>query len=62
MNNKDLPAHPFEYGACTYTGLTKLEYAAIHIAAGLYANGDYAGVEDCAVTKAKALFDELEKG
>ena len=43
-------------------GITKLEYAAIHILAGLSASGDISTIHPrIAVQQAKALFAELEK-
>lgn len=43
-------------------GISKLEYAAIHILAGLSASGDISTVHSrIAVQQAKALFAELEK-
>ena len=41
-------------------GLTKLEYAAIHIHAGNLSRSHHATV-DTAISEASALFDELEK-
>ena len=74
MNNKDMPAMPtrgadgslftgndIKYLSQAAAGLTKLEYAAIHIAAGLVASGEFAGIESAAAHKAKALFEELER-
>jgi hypothetical protein len=72
MKNENLPAMPFEseanpqsravsYESTEYYGLSKLEYAAIHIASGIFASGVIDGAEVVAVSKAKALFKELEK-
>jgi hypothetical protein len=52
MNNKDMPAMPVKVAAegkankppKNFEGLTKLEYAAIHIAQGLLASGTYEGI------------------
>jgi len=38
--NLDMPAHP-RNDAVEHAGLTKLEYAAVHIAAGIAASGVY---------------------
>ena len=70
MKNRDMPAKPipskpiFDSRARSYddynTGLTKLEYAAIHILAGMEGGYRYNYV-DTAVMRANQLFDELEK-
>ena len=63
MKNKHSPAHPIrlEYKEWCY-GLTKLEYAAISIAAGLSAgNPGFKKVTPKAIAQAKELLNELEK-
>jgi len=71
--NSEQPAHPYaqDLGDNTRTthdhfGLTKREYAAIHIAAGLsaspdFCNNSFADVARTAVKQADALFVELNK-
>ena len=83
MRNSDMPAAPNETGsidttgALEFGGLTKREFAAIHIAAGSRANPTFMGVavetakgdasellriiSTDAVRQADALFDELER-
>lgn len=63
MNNKDLPAHSFMGAISAHKGLTKLEYAAIHICAQL-ASEEWLSHEEMASRSkdlAKTLFEELEK-
>lgn len=73
MNNSDSPAYPCENVSDISPGLTKLEYAAIQICAGMM-EPDAADFKDAsrennfarnsasfAVKQAKALFTELEK-
>jgi hypothetical protein len=65
MKNADRPINPIANGIHAATGLTKREYAAINIMAGLAACDDIGGkvemVASCAVTWADALLAELEK-
>jgi hypothetical protein len=72
MKNADRPINPIANGMTglgglnhAATGLTKREYAAINIMAGLAACDDIGGkvemVASCAVTWADALLAELEK-
>ena len=77
MNNQDMPANaagviqrpvprrgdPLGNYKVESNGLTKLEYAAIHIAAGLACRQGYErfGLATDAALTAKALFEELDK-
>ena len=64
MDNRNMAASPYEDHRRIATGLTKLEYAAIATMNGLISSGrvsDPVSVAEMAVTRANALFDELEK-
>ena len=72
MKNRDLPACPnkrgvswideyLQYQHVNAYGLSKLEYAAIHIFSAQVANGKYSFGYNEAIHKANNLFDELEK-
>ena len=72
MNNRDMPSSPISEEETDriidrveiFTGLTKLEYAAIAAMQGLLAKSKVEIHEICAiyaVAQANALFDELEK-
>lgn len=62
--NRDMPAHP-RNDAVERSGLTKLEYAAVHILAGMVARQlpvtpeTYAALASHAVRTADALYDML---
>lgn len=58
--NRDLPATGMMDESSYEAGLTKREYAAIHILAGMDSNYRYSYAKE-AVMAADLLFDELEK-
>lgn len=64
MKNENKQAMPMAYGENDFAadGLSKLEYAAIHIAAGLIASRDWAieSVPGYAISTAKQIFQQLE--
>ena len=70
MSAWDRPAFPLQdetYASGAATGLTKREYAAIHIAAAIVAAPDtgdlsFGSVADRALKQADALFTGLEYG
>lgn len=70
MKNRDMPAKPttdwdneFDKVVNQTNGLTKLEYAAIHIFNGMFASTeDRTWSAKSAVIAANELFDELERG
>ena len=63
-NHEDYSAFPMVYSENEFAiqGLTKLEYAAIHIAAGLIASRDWAieSVPGYAISTAKQIFKQIE--
>ena len=74
MNNKDMPAMPlateelsdrYYEGAALETGLTKLEYAAIHIMSACVSNDGFPysnkDLSEKVTYLAESLFEELEK-
>jgi len=61
MKNRDKPVHNCEYPRMGHQGLTKLEYAAIHVLAAQISSGRDRYDVESAVYKANLLFDELEK-
>lgn len=65
MKNRDMPAKPPNAGwrdnNKNARGLTKLEYAAIQIMAGLEKAASPKDLASFSVHLANALFDELEK-
>lgn len=65
MNNKDMPAMATSSNGMLQEGLTKREYAAIHIMAGFASHQDQGKPEDLvrhSLRCVDALFNELDKG
>ena len=61
MNPNLASSHPYEISECGYSiGLSKMEYAAIHIAAGLCDNWPPDQAAARAVATAVYLFRELD--
>lgn len=66
MKNRNQTASPFPTLDPYETGLTKLEYAAIHLASGMLASDverklTRRDIKDWSVRCANSIFDELEK-